>query len=216
MAQGRRVPPPDIGQEARTRCGGKTPGTLAALTARLFSVRSGAAERAATLFSRGCLRSASNHPAGFMSYVKTSLGKDERILMMAQFPWPYHFVAWGSLLLLGVVGIGVLIWAMMVIHFITTESALTTRRIVYKKGLFRRETLELGVSTLEQIELRQGFWGRIFGFGVLEVSGTGEGRIRTHPMANPVKFRRLVTDARSMDRAMKIEPGSMRAAMARA
>lgn len=141
-----------------------------------------------------------------MSYVKDSLGSDEEILMIARFPWPYHLAAWGALIFLGVFGIGVLIWALMLIHFATTESALTSRRVVYKKGLFTRETMELGVSTVEQIELHQGFWGRIFGFGVVEVSGTGDSEIRTHPMANPVAFRRLVTDARAADRAVHIEP----------
>ncbi|WP_375203971.1 PH domain-containing protein [Hyphococcus sp.] len=140
-----------------------------------------------------------------MSYVKSSLGADEEILMIAKFPWPYHLVAWGALLLLGIVGVGIIIWMMMLVHFATTEAALTSRRVVYKKGLFTRETLELGVSTIEQIELHQGFWGRVFGFGVVEVSGTGEGQIRTHTMADPVKFRRLVTDARAQDRAVVVE-----------
>lgn len=135
-----------------------------------------------------------------MSYVKSSLGADEEILMMARFPWPYHLAAWGSLLLLGVFVIGVVIWVWMLVHFKTTEAALTSRRVVYKKGLFTRETMELGVSTVEQIELHQGFWGRIFGFGVIEISGTGESEIRTHPMAQPVKFRRLITDTRAAER----------------
>ncbi len=148
-----------------------------------------------------------------MSYVKSSLGDGEEILMMARFPWPYHLVAWGALLLLGLVGIGIVIWAMMLIHFKTTEAALTTRRVVFKKGLFRRETVELGVSTIEQIELQQGFWGRIFGYGVIELSGTGEGRILTHPMANPVKFRRLVTDARSKERRVVVETDEVREAL---
>lgn len=135
-----------------------------------------------------------------MSYVKSSLGADEEILMMARFPWPYHLAAWGSLLLLGVFVIGVIIWGWMLVHFKTTEAALTSRRVVYKKGLFTRETMELGVSTVEQIELHQGFWGRIFGFGVIEISGTGESEIRTHPMSQPVKFRRLITDTRAAER----------------
>ncbi|WP_165793793.1 PH domain-containing protein [Hyphococcus luteus] len=151
-----------------------------------------------------------------MSYVKSSLGADEDILMVARFPWPYHVVAWGALILLGVVGVGVLIWALMLVHFATTESALTTRRVVYKKGLFTRETMELGVSTVEQIELHQGFWGRIFGFGVVEITGTGDSEIRTHPMADPVKFRRLVTDARSQDRAIAVDPAAQEPAPAHA
>ena len=141
-----------------------------------------------------------------MSYVKDSLGHDEEILMMAKFPWPYHFVAWGALLLLGIIGVGIIIWALMMIHFSTTESAITSRRVVYKKGLITRDTRELGVSTVEQIELHQGFWGRILGFGVVEISGTGDSEIRTHPMSDPVRFRRLVTDARAADRTLHLDP----------
>ncbi|WP_425408358.1 PH domain-containing protein [Hyphococcus sp.] len=140
-----------------------------------------------------------------MSYVKSSLGSNEEVLMMARFPWPYHVAAWGALIFLGVFIVGIIIWVLMLVHFKTTEAALTSRRVVYKKGLFHRETIELGVSTVEQIELHQGFWGRIFGFGVIEVSGTGEGEIRTHPMANPVAFRRMVTDARSAERTVVVE-----------
>lgn len=140
------------------------------------------------------------------TYVESSLGGDEEVLMMARFPWPYHALAWGSLIVLGIVGIGILIWLLMIVHFKTTEAALTTRRVVYKKGLFTRQTLELGLTTIEQVELIQGLWGRIFGFGVIEVSGTGEGRIRTHPMAHPITFRRMVTDARAKSREVHIAP----------
>ena len=49
------------------------------------------------------------------SYVEKSLGADEEVLMIGRFPWPYHLVAWGSLILLGLVGVGILIWALMLI-----------------------------------------------------------------------------------------------------
>lgn len=140
-----------------------------------------------------------------MSYVRQSLAQDEEVLMLAKFPWPFHLAAWGALLFLGILVVGVFIWLWMLIHFATTESALTTRRVVYKKGLLRRKTMELGVSTVEQIELKQGLWGRLFGFGTLEISGTGDSHIKTHPMANPVKFRRLLTDARARDRSIVVE-----------
>ena len=141
-----------------------------------------------------------------MSYVEQSLGEGEEILMMARFPWPYHLLAWGSLFVLGIVVIGIFIWASMLIHFKTTEAALTTRRVVFKKGLFRRQTVELGISTIEQVELQQGFWGRIFNFGVVEMSGTGEGNVTTHVMADPVRFRQLVSDARKKAKEQFVKP----------
>lgn len=132
-----------------------------------------------------------------MSYVSKSLGADESVIVIARFPWPYHLVAWTALITLGIIGVGVVIFILMLVHFKTTEAALTTRRVVYKRGLFTRRTMELGLSSIEQVELKQGFWGRIFGFGQIVVSGTGEGQIVTHPMADPLRFRRSITDARA-------------------
>lgn len=144
-----------------------------------------------------------------MPYVTKSLGENERLLMIGRFPWPYHVVAWAALLGLGVVGVGIIMFIAMQVHFATTESALTTRRVVYKKGLFTRQTMELGLSSIEQVELKQGFWGRLFGFGQVIISGSGEGHIATHPLAAPVRFRRLLTDARASNHAVNIAPDDL-------
>lgn len=144
-----------------------------------------------------------------MPYVTKSLGANERLLMIGRFPWPYHVVAWAALLLLGLVAVGVIIFIAMQVHFATTESALTTRRVVYKKGLFTRQTMELGLTSIEQVELKQGFWGRVFGFGQIVISGSGDGHIVTHPLADPVRFRRLLTDARASNHALNIAPGDL-------
>jgi uncharacterized membrane protein YdbT with pleckstrin-like domain len=148
-----------------------------------------------------------------MTYVEKSLGKGEDVVMIAKFPWPYRAAAWSALILLGIVGVGIVIWGLMMIHFRTTETALTTRRLVYKRGLFTRSTMELGLFSIEEIELHQSFWGRVFRYGVLDIQGTGLGKVRTHPMAHPVRFRRLILDARAAARNVKEAPAEGRPAL---
>ena len=74
--------------------------------------------------------------------------------------------------LVGVVVGGVLI-AIAAIHVLTTELALTNRRIIAKSGLIRRNTIELKTNRVESLEVNQGILGRIFNFGSIVVKGVG-------------------------------------------
>jgi len=130
-------------------------------------------------------------------YVSKSLGTTETVLRRAGIPWTYHLQSWLSLLLLGVVLIGILIFVRMSIWISTTEFALTDRRVIYKTGWLSRKTEELALSSIEEVEVRQGFWGRAFGFGRLVLSGAGAGEVSSPPIADPVGFRAALSDARA-------------------
>ena len=58
--------------------------------------------------------------------------------------------------LVGVVIGGVLI-AIAAIHVLTTELALTNRRIIAKSGLIRRNTIELKTNRVESLGVHQGY-----------------------------------------------------------
>lgn len=131
-----------------------------------------------------------------MGYVSKSLASDETILSEARFHWAYHLFAWGSLLLLGVVLIGVYIFFRMMIWMKTTEIAVTDRRIVIKRGWIRRSTEELSLASVEEVNVEQDFWGRVLGFGKLTVGGTGAGELNTPTIADPVGFRQTISEAR--------------------
>ena len=82
------------------------------------------------------------------------------------------YLLFGSKSLVGVVVGGVLI-AIAAIHVLTTELALTNRRIIAKSGLIRRNTIELKTNRVESLGVNQGILGRIFNFGSIVVKGVG-------------------------------------------
>ena len=67
-----------------------------------------------------------------------------------------YFIFFGSKSLVGVVIGGVLI-AIAAIHVLTTELALTNRRIIAKSGLIRRNTIELKTNRVESLGVHQGY-----------------------------------------------------------
>jgi uncharacterized membrane protein YdbT with pleckstrin-like domain len=91
------------------------------------------------------------------------------------------------------------VWAMSVLPLIcvaityrTTEFAVTTRRIIAKVGLIRRQSLELMLSEVESIGVNQGIIGRVLGYGTIVVNGSG-GTHQSFPfIADPMKFRRKI------------------------
>ncbi|MGE0046846.1 MAG: PH domain-containing protein [Hyphomonadaceae bacterium] len=130
-------------------------------------------------------------------YVDQSLAENETIEMRGRWPLVFWLAAWAVLLLLGVFVVGVIIFAIAAIHMLTTEFAVTDQRVILKRGLIARDTQELAVSSVEGVQLEQSIIGRIFGYGRLIVTGTGEARIVFPPMAEPIEFRRAIENGRS-------------------
>lgn len=79
--------------------------------------------------------------------------------------------------------------AMRLMKFVTSEFAVTNKRLVVKTGLIRRKTLELLLEKVETIAVRQGLLGRIFGYGTIVVIGTGSTRQPFHKIGDPLLFR---------------------------
>jgi uncharacterized membrane protein YdbT with pleckstrin-like domain len=98
---------------------------------------------------------------------------------------------------LGIVVIGIVIFARIMVWIATTEFVLTNRRIILKTGWLRRETEELALTSIEEVQVDQGFWGRLLGFGRLRLSGSGTGEVASPPIADPVGFRARLSDARA-------------------
>ena len=56
-----------------------------------------------------------------------------------------------------------------------TEIAVTNRRVIYKKGLIRRQTNEMNVDKVESVQINQSILGRLLDYGDVTILGTGEG-----------------------------------------
>ena len=134
-------------------------------------------------------------------YVDQSLAAGEHIVMRGRWPMIYWLVAWAALIALGLIVVGVIVFAMAAIHMTTTEFAVTNQRVLLKRGLLTLNTQELAVSNIEEVRLAQSLLGRLFGYGHVTVTGTGEGVITFPPMSNPIAFRRAIEDARERARA---------------
>jgi uncharacterized membrane protein YdbT with pleckstrin-like domain len=132
-----------------------------------------------------------------MRYIDKSLAPGEEIVVRGQWPAFYWIGAWLALIVLGVILVGVFIFIGAVIKMTTTDFAVTSRRVILKRGWLNLRTQEVSTSSIETVEVAQTFWGRIFGFGSVRVTGTGDSHIVFPPMKNPIAFRRAIESARA-------------------
>jgi len=73
-----------------------------------------------------------------------------------------------------------------------TEIAVTNRRIIYKKGLIRRQTNEMNMDKVESAKIDQSILGRILDYGNVTILGTGEGFETLRAIASPIELRNSV------------------------
>lgn len=73
-----------------------------------------------------------------------------------------------------------------------TEMAVTTRRVVIKKGLASRTTIEMLLNKVETIEVSEPGLGRMLGYGSITMVGTGGTSEPFHKMNHPLQFRSAV------------------------
>jgi hypothetical protein len=74
-----------------------------------------------------------------------------------------------------------------------TEIAITNRRIIYKKGLIRRQTNEMNMDKVESVQIDQSILGRMLDYGDVKLLGTGEGFETLRTIASPIELRNSVT-----------------------
>jgi len=144
------------------------------------------------------------------SYIESNLARDEKIILKAEVSWlsQFWYLVFGGLFTLsglsmtitdgspGVFSLvlGLFLLAVAAVHVLTTELALTNRRIIAKTGLIRRNTIELKVTRVESLEINQGILGRIFNFGSVIVKGTGGSSAPIPYINRPLQFREHVNN----------------------
>lgn len=94
--------------------------------------------------------------------------------------------------------LGCLRFAQMMVIKATTEIAVTTSRLIYKRGLVARYVGEMSIDRIEGVNVLQTIPGRIFGYGRLMVRGMGVGEVILPPLENPIAFRKAIEKARTM------------------
>jgi Bacterial PH domain len=89
-------------------------------------------------------------------------------------------------------GVALIIFIAGSVRRFATEMAVTTRRVVVKKGLASRSTIEMLLNKVESIEVRETMLGRLLGYGTVVLIGTGGTSEPFRNMAHPLEFRAQV------------------------
>lgn len=81
------------------------------------------------------------------------------------------------------------------IYYVTSEYAVTDKRVVIKTGWIKRASLELMLDKVEGVLVDQTVLGRIFDYGAITIIGTGGTRDRFPFIPMPLNFRKVVQQA---------------------
>jgi uncharacterized membrane protein YdbT with pleckstrin-like domain len=147
------------------------------------------------------------------SYVETVLAPGERVVHRAEIShWQFALsylvglvaiggaiAAWayglpqtttGLVAIAACAIVGVIIILAALIRRSTTELALTDRRIIAKRGLVSRDTVEMNLSKVESLHVNQGLMGRLLDYGDVTVVGTGSSLEPLRGISDPLELRR--------------------------
>jgi uncharacterized membrane protein YdbT with pleckstrin-like domain len=98
-------------------------------------------------------------------------------------------IALGGEVLLAV---GILWGLVKYVDYVSSEFAVTNKRVIIKVGILRRRTVEMLNTKVEAIAVNQGIIGRILGYGNIVVTGTGGTNEPFNGISSPLEFRRAV------------------------
>lgn len=149
-----------------------------------------------------------------MSYLKRSLAPDEAIVAIFKLHWSMWIRFWIVIVLGLAAAIALLVaqvrWGALAVAVVAAliaghqwlwlrgiEQGVTNRRVVRKTGIVSRATTELRLASIETIDLHQGFWGRVFGYGNVEITGRGEATMVLDRIARPLDVKRDIEGAYS-------------------
>ncbi len=153
-----------------------------------------------------------------MSYVQRVLQPNETLIYVTRLHWLVYaraavfLVLAGLLAALGSYGIGdevperfvfyaaglIALFALLAfvhaaIRRATTEYAVTDHRIIHKRGILGRHTIEMVRNKVESVDVVQSFMGRMFNYGTILVRGTGSTLEPFRFVENPLRFRSAIT-----------------------
>jgi len=78
----------------------------------------------------------------------------------------------------------------------TNEIAITNNRIIGKKGIISRDTIDFVINNIETVDVKQSIFGRIFGFGNVIIHGTGTSEKKITALKNPEDFKQAINSAK--------------------
>jgi Bacterial PH domain/Short C-terminal domain len=92
-------------------------------------------------------------------------------------------------------GLAVLAWT--ILQYLNLEYVLTNRRVIEVSGVLNKKSTDSSLEKINDAVLTQSIFGRIFGFGDLDILTASESGIsRFRMLVEPVDFKRAMLDAK--------------------
>ncbi|WP_295449098.1 PH domain-containing protein, partial [uncultured Thiodictyon sp.] len=100
------------------------------------------------------------------SYIENAMGSGESVQCQAT----VSILSMLGLFVLGLVllpfyGLGLLAWLAAYLRYISTELAVTNKKIIAKTGFIRRDTIEMLLPKVESVQVIQSLFGRVLNYG---------------------------------------------------
>jgi len=93
--------------------------------------------------------------------------------------------------------------------YLNTEYGVTSKRLIFKKGVIRLTTAEIPTDRIESIYITQGLLGRIFHYGTMGIAGIGGNMPVFYMVARPYALRRKIVDVIEKNKTVTVVHGDI-------
>jgi hypothetical protein len=113
------------------------------------------------------------------------------LAVMAEFPNAPLFVGY----LLGAMVLIPVVWLLArIVRWLGISLVVTTERIIYRRGVFGRDLIQLRLRRVTEVQCAQTLWGRLVGCGQLVVELQGEDPLVLADVRRPRVVQRVLND----------------------
>ena len=128
-----------------------------------------------------------------MSYIEESLSAGEKVEGLIKLHW-FAWVPMAMWIILGIPTLG-LTWLVALYEYLRLkflEQGVTNKRVILKRGIISRKTEEMKLTSIETVEIDQGIFGRLFGFGTVKITGRGISDFVFKGINDPMSVKRQI------------------------
>ncbi|RPJ44881.1 MAG: PH domain-containing protein [Betaproteobacteria bacterium] len=128
-----------------------------------------------------------------MAYIDESLSAGEEVSALFRLHWVTR-IPLAIWLLLGIPTLGItLVLALYeYLRVRNIEQGVTNKRVIYKAGIISRKSEEMKIGSIETVEIDQGIFGRILGYGNVKVTGRGTSDVLFRTVHDPMAVKRQI------------------------
>jgi hypothetical protein len=102
--------------------------------------------------------------------------------------------------------IGVIFFLMYFTTMISAEIGLTTKRVIYKKGLFLVDVRQIDIEEIKSADVNNGWFGRFLNYGYVALDARFVNNVELPALDDPYRFTKALNELRTRQRGdtMKI------------